>query len=136
MKLRPHHLLCTQGYSGKGYNNDFVQNMTDITTRLRNETNTVIEIVLSTDDICSKCPSMIDVDLCKDNDEIKQRDKKISDCFGIEEKEYIYQELIAEIDSKMTVEMMDEFCSDCSWYSVSACKRNVCKAGSSKEACF
>ena len=22
--LRPHHLLCTQGYSGKGYDNDFV----------------------------------------------------------------------------------------------------------------
>ena len=128
MKLRPHHLLCTQGYSGKGYNNDFVKNMTAITTRLRNETNTVINIVFSTDDICNKCPSMLGVNLCKDNDEIRQRDKKIADCFDIEEKEYIYQKLIADIDSKITEEIMDDFCSDCSWYPVSACKRNVCKA--------
>ena len=28
--LRPHHLLCTQGYSGKGYDNDFVAHMTDV----------------------------------------------------------------------------------------------------------
>ncbi|MDD7224175.1 MAG: DUF1284 domain-containing protein, partial [Lachnospiraceae bacterium] len=28
--LRPHHLLCTQGYSGKGYSDDFVENMDKI----------------------------------------------------------------------------------------------------------
>ena len=25
--LRPHHLLCTQGYSGKGYDENFVAHM-------------------------------------------------------------------------------------------------------------
>ncbi|MFR5373228.1 MAG: hypothetical protein ACLTGJ_07070 [Faecalibacterium prausnitzii] len=33
--LRPHHLLCTQGYSGKGYDNDFVAHMTDVVHQLR-----------------------------------------------------------------------------------------------------
>jgi len=65
MRLRPHHLLCTQGYSGKGYSDDFVQNMTAITNRLRNEAGIVINIVFSTDDICAKCPQMIDNDKVK-----------------------------------------------------------------------
>lgn len=35
IRLRPHHLLCTQGYSGKGYSTDFVDNMNAVVHRLR-----------------------------------------------------------------------------------------------------
>lgn len=125
MRLRPHHLLCTQGYSGKGYSDDFVQNMTAITNRLRNEAGIVIHIVFSTDDICAKCPQMIDHDLCKDNDKVKRFDKKLIDYFGLEEKEYIFQNIVDEINSKMTESMMDDICSDCGWYPVSACKSKI-----------
>jgi hypothetical protein len=77
MKLRPHHLLCTQGYSGKGYNEGFVENMTAITNYLRSDESVSVEIVLSTDDIFSKCPKMLGVDFCEDNDKIKRFDKKV-----------------------------------------------------------
>ena len=40
--LRPHHLLCTQGYSGKGYDNDFVAHMTDVVHQLRDVPGTTI----------------------------------------------------------------------------------------------
>ena len=33
--LRPHHLLCTQGYSGHGYSEAFVEHMNDIVHQLR-----------------------------------------------------------------------------------------------------
>jgi hypothetical protein len=125
MKLRPHHLLCTQGYSGKGYNDDFVLNMTAITKRLKNDENVVVEIVFSTDDICDKCPKMLDVDLCQDNDKAKCFDKKTIDYFGLEEKSYIYKNIIREINAKMTQAMLDDICHDCSWYPVSACKKNI-----------
>jgi hypothetical protein len=125
MKLRPHHLLCTQGYSGRGYNNDFVENMTAITTHLRTDANAVVEIVFSTDDICSKCPRMVDVDLCESDDKVKRFDKKVVSYFGIEEKSYIYQDIIREINAKMTSGMMDDICGDCEWYPISACKRNI-----------
>ena len=36
MVMRPHHLLCTQGYSGKGYSQEFVRNMDHWVKRLRN----------------------------------------------------------------------------------------------------
>ena len=125
MKLRPHHLLCTQGYSGKGYNSEFVENMTAITSHLRNVDNAVVEIVFTTDDICDKCPRMIENDLCDSNEKVRRLDKKVVAYFDIEEKSYIYQDIICEINAKMTSDMMDDICSDCEWYPISACKKTI-----------
>lgn len=125
MKLRPHHLLCTQGYSGKGYNDDFVANMTAITNCLRGEKAAAVDIVFSTDDICAKCPLMLGIDCCKDNDKVKNFDQKVIEYFCLEEKSYIYKDIILEINTKITEEMMDVICSDCSWYPISACKRTI-----------
>ena len=123
--MRPHHLLCTQGYSGKGYDDVFVRNMTVITSRLRNEDNTQIEIVFCTDDICTHCPHKAGEDLCDENARVKAFDKKVTDYFGIEERSYIYQDIIKEINAKMTASMMDDICGSCNWYPVSACKRVI-----------
>jgi len=125
MKLRPHHLLCTQGYEGKGYSGDFVENMTGITMHLRNNADAVIEVVFSTDDICEKCPHMLGDDLCESNDKVKRIDNKVISYFGIEEKNYIYQDIICKINAKMTSSMMDDICGDCQWYSMSACRKNI-----------
>ena len=125
MKLRPHHLLCTQGYSGKGYSDEFVENMTAITNLLRSGEDVPIELVFSTDDICAKCPSMLGIDLCEDNEKVNRLDKKVVDYFDLKEKNYIYQEVIREINAKMTAQMMDDICSECSWYPVSACKKRI-----------
>ena len=125
MKLRPHHLLCTQGYRGKGYDEDFTENMTAVTAYLRNNDNAVIEIVFSTDDICNKCPQMIGEDLCKSNEKVKRFDKKVVEYFGIEEKSYVYQDIIHEINRKMTSSMMDDICGDCEWYPVSDCRNSI-----------
>ena len=103
--------------------------MTAITTHLRNEANAAVEIVFSTDDICNKCPRMLGVDLCDRNDKVKRFDDKVVTYFGIEEKEYIYRDIICEINAKMTSAMMDDICGDCEWYPVSACRRNVLGVG-------
>lgn len=125
VKIRPHHLLCTQGFSGKGYNDEFTSNMSDITSHLRNTPKACIRIVFSTDEICEECPNMLDVNLCKDDEKVKRFDKKVIEYFGIEEKEYIYNHIVSEINSKMTASTMDDICGDCPWYPVSACKNNI-----------
>lgn len=127
MKLRPHHLLCTQSFNGKGYSKSFVENMTAITNQLRNEPDIKIDIVFSTDDICSCCPNMADTDLCKTNDKVKRYDQKVVDYFGIEQKSYVYADIVREINSYITESMLDDICSDCNWYLVSDCKRNILK---------
>ncbi|MDR0325336.1 MAG: DUF1284 domain-containing protein [Oscillospiraceae bacterium] len=127
MRLRPHHLLCTQGYSGKGYNSEFVVNMTAITDLLRSGERVTVDIVFSTDDICGKCPNFVKEGVCKDNDKVNRFDKKVMAYFGIEERRYIYNDIIHDINSQMTPSMMDDICSECSWYPVSACKEKIAR---------
>ncbi len=124
--LRPHHLLCTQGYSGHGYSREFVENMDDVVERLR-QGDDRIRITYSTDDLCMKCPNKIGEDCCKTQDKVKWFDEKVVLYFGIEEKEYRYREIIKEIDEKMTGGMMDDICSKCSWYPISACRKRIVK---------
>ena len=99
--LRPHHLLCTQGYSGKGYDNDFVAHMTDVVHQLRDVPGTTIHLTFSTDTLCSCCPNKLGTDLCDTQEKVKRYDAKTAEYFGLEEKDYVYQDLIREIDAKL-----------------------------------
>ena len=135
MRLRPHHLLCTQSYSGKGYDESFVRNMNQITQKLRGSEPVPVEIVFSTDDLCAHCPNMLGENLCRDNDKVLHYDKMTARYFNIEEKTYIYQEITQKIREKMTPGLLEEICRGCEWYPVSACKRVLCQRVLSTESC-
>ena len=122
MRLRPHHLLCTQSYVGKGYGDDFTRNMDAITARLRNEPGLVVEIVASTDDICAKCPLMLGEDLCTTNDKVKGMDAKVMGHFGVREKEYVYQDIVREIAGAINADIMGDICGECVWLDVAPCR--------------
>lgn len=126
MRLRPHHLLCTQGYSGKGYNDEFIANMTAIVQQLRRTEPTSIEIVFGLDDLCEFCPHKMENGLCEAQDKVEYFDRKVVELFHIKEEKYIYQELVKYIDCHMTEQYLEEICHRCSWYPVSACKKNIC----------
>lgn len=123
MKLRPHHLLCTQGYSGKGYNETFVDNMNRLVKKLRSEERTDIELVFGTDDLCDSCPNKNANDTCETNGKVTSIDQKVIDYFNLEEKHYIYQDLTKQIKENITEEQMQDICSTCSWYKISSCKK-------------
>lgn len=126
MKLRPHHLLCTQGYSGKGYSSEFVKSMNKVVSQLRGKEPVEIEIVFGTDDLCKACPHKVRENYCETQDKVDYFDSKVVEYFRLQEGKYIYQDLIKYIDSHMTETMMDDICSICSWYPISSCKKNVC----------
>ncbi len=123
MRLRPHHLLCTQSYSGKGYDDAFVKNMDQLTKKLRTEKSTPVDIVFSTDDLCAHCPNMLGTDLCRDNEKVKAYDEGVIRHFHIEEKTYIYQDITRKIRENMTPEILKDICKNCCWYPISACRR-------------
>lgn len=125
MDLRPHHLLCTQGYSGKGYSEGFVENMNRITRKLRSGEPVTIHLTCSTDDLCGSCPNMLGTDLCSTNEKVKRFDRKVMEYFRLEEKDYIYQELVERIRTEMTPGMLEDICDGCSWYPVSACREKI-----------
>ena len=127
MKLRPHHLMCIQSYAGKGYDEDFVKVMDKITYELRNNKEYLINIVFSTDDICVACPNMLDINLCKTNEKVNNIDSKVIKYFNLEEKEYIYKDIVNYIKNNITLEIMDDICKECEWYNISECRSIICK---------
>lgn len=124
--LRPHHLLCTQGYSGHGYDDAFVEHMNDVVHQLREVPGTRIHLTFSTDTLCSCCPNKLGEDLCDTQEKVKWYDRKTVEYFGLKEKDYVYQDLIRAIDAKATPEMLADICRDCCWFPVSACCKNIC----------
>lgn len=66
VKLRAHHLLCLQGFQGKGYDGDFTQNLALIAARFKNESDLMFELIDGADDICAPCPHRDGVNCAKD----------------------------------------------------------------------
>lgn len=127
--LRPHHLLCTQGYSGKGYSDEFTVGMDRVTEALREDADIMVDITFSSDSICEACPKRYGEGKCLDDDKVLFYDARVREILGLEEKHYSYHELIDLLDTYLMSgngdELLRAICGDCAWYPVSACSRNI-----------
>ena len=99
--------------------------MTNITNSMRTDRNLKVNIVFSTDDICTYCSRKLGEGLCKDDNKVLVFDKGVIDFLGLSEKVYNYQDLIHIIHEKMTSEKMKEICGNCEWHQMSACEKNI-----------
>ena len=72
-------------------------------------------------------PNKLGEDLCDTQEKVKRYDAKTVEYFGLEEKEYVYQDLIRAIDAKATPEILADICRDCCWFPISACCKNICE---------
>lgn len=57
MNLRPHHLLCIQKFTGKGYDEDFTEHMKAVVSELKNNSMAQITVVQGCDELCGMCPN-------------------------------------------------------------------------------
>lgn len=57
MRLRPHHLLCIQKFTGHGYDEAFTAHMTKLTAALKQEPETPVTLVRGCDALCARCPN-------------------------------------------------------------------------------
>ena len=126
MKLRPHHLLCTQGFQGKGYSETFVANMKNYVKSMREVPDFRVTITDEPDDLCRACPNKLSSKACKDDEKVHRFDRSVLELFDIKPGEtYCYQDLVRKIDENMSEDKMKNICGDCSWFKVSACMKNV-----------
>lgn len=117
--LRPHHLLCTQTFLGKGYSEEFVENMTRITNILRTEKSQEIELMFSCDSLCACCPNKVidnNIILCKSNDKVIEYDKNIADYFQLKQGKHNYHHLLSFIIDSMNPDLFKLFCQSCEWF--------------------
>ena len=117
LTLRGHHLLCLKGFQGYGYDEAFVENMSDINLKRKLKT-TTITLTDKKDDICSACPNLKD-NLCKNkmnNEKIVKMDKAVLKHFETS-KCYNSIELFDKIDEIYnSKESVSKICFECMWH--------------------
>lgn len=123
IRIRAHHLLCIQGFQGKGYSADFINNMNQIIYFLKEGLNDgiskKIKVVNYNDDICTHCPHL-DKNICSQFPESEKRIKKMDnltidllklDCG----QEYYYKDILSKINNIITFSEIKNICGNCSW---------------------
>ena len=124
MKLRPHHFMCIQMFTGHGYNTEFTSHMEQKIKMLSDETTILVKE--GCDDICQKCPNR-EQNTCRDFAKVRRLDDDVKDACGIS-----YSDKIMWMDISSTVreqildtELFGEICCDCEWYGL--CRETLTK---------
>lgn len=118
LKLRPHHLLCTRAFKGKGYSHAFVCNMIRVIEQLK--TNCIITLVEGSDAVCSNCPERIGK-RCRSEEKINRFDGAVLDYIHLEKKNYRYAEVERILAVHLTESAYNSICSRCEWKATGVC---------------
>lgn len=118
LKLRPHHLLCTRSFKGKGYSHEFVCNMSRVIEQLK--TNCIITLVEGADAVCSHCPERIGK-RCRSEEKINRFDDAVLEHLHLSRKTYRYAELERILAGHLTESAYNSICSGCEWKENSVC---------------
>lgn len=120
MELRPHHLLCIQGYHGEGYDQNFINNMNEVVQRLKCNPDQKIYLVCQCDDLCSACPEKAG-SICTSQKMVSDLDEQTLKWLDQPEGEYNYSQLLRYIEEHLTWNDYAKICGKCEWY-----KKNTC----------
>lgn len=122
IKLRPHHLMCITFYKGKGYSQEFVDNMSKIQSLLEDEHAQII-LTQDCDDVCSHCPRNVN-DTCIDEIKSKAYDQKVIEYLGLTDyfldPEPIPYSILGHLTNKHILSKghREKICGDCQWSSI------------------
>ena len=131
IKLRAHHILCFHGYSGRGYNEEFINNMNGLKELFLDEPQTIIQIVSSPDYVCESCPNLSDKGCFEDNEpdqekRIHNRDLAVMSCLEISEGEVMsVKDAFERAEKVISSDKLREICHDCPWLPTSSCGINI-----------
>lgn len=122
LSIRPHHILCINNFIGKGYSDDFVNNMTSITNNLKDDS--IISFKKDCDTVCSHCPERRQ-NICKDEEHIQMLDNNTICKLNIDiNKEYLWKELKDRYTQFVKQnDCLDKICFECKWNDI--CNENI-----------
>ncbi len=124
--LRPHHLLCTFAYRGKGYSPTFVANFDHYLAQLH-EPGAEITLQQTNDVFCQACPQQASATHCQTEQHIQTLDSAVLATFGLETGlVYRYQDVQDHLLATMTPEKFRHCCQTCSWYEFGICEPIWC----------
>ncbi|MFI3169746.1 MAG: DUF1284 domain-containing protein [Faecalibacterium sp.] len=117
-KLRPHHGLCLHFFRGRGYSEDFVQNMLGIQTALAQ--NPDVQLVEGADQVCAACQHRVGGTGCEAQEKVARYDAAVLERCGYQVGEILrWRDFSAKItEAILTQNGLQEICADCEWYSI------------------
>ncbi|MEG0979746.1 MAG: DUF1284 domain-containing protein [Oscillospiraceae bacterium] len=120
-RIRAHHGLCISLFEGKGYSDEFIQNMFDIIEQLKD--NPQIEIINSIDIVCSKC-NRNENGSCKDSHLTDALDGEVLKACKIEAGDKMrWKEYTEIIKQSIVLQGKQEYiCKGCQW--IELCKKS------------
>lgn len=125
LRFRPHHFLCSLGFAGKGYSDDFTANMTAIVLgRLRTPSGPaeVIEVTHEADDICLPCPSRRGAG-CESATRVAALDKAHAAALGVLPGDRLtWGEALGRIGDKVPPGSLASLCATCQWLPLGLCE--------------
>ena len=119
MKLRPHHLLCIQKFTGHGYDAAFTAHMTSVVAALAENGQTQITLTRGCDELCTSCPHN-EGGRCSSLQKVDTMDERVLAACGL-----MYGDVVSWTDAarraRERVFATDEFhhvCAHCEWYAL------------------
>lgn len=128
VSLKPHHVLCSIGYEGRGYDAPFVANMTRVVLgglRGPRGTETPIRITFTADTICAPCPNRRGLG-CASQGRVAELDARHATALGLRHGQSLtWGEAVDRVRRNIVPGDLDRICACCQWLGEGVCKRAV-----------
>ena len=120
ISLRSHHLVCMQSFIGKGYSVDFINNFSKIMRFLTsNPDDDIIMITNKCDDICKRCPNIMNNNKCKDEEYTLQLDSVYYKVLNLSTVQYYSWNRIKYLVSmNLKSNTFKNTCNACQWFDI------------------
>ena len=115
VRLRPHHYLCIQFFTGHGYDERFTAHMEAVISELKDDS--VIIVTKGCDEICSQCPHRTG-GRCDDYNRVLYLDTQVMDQTGMDYgRELRWKDVVSVVhDRILETDMFGTICSGCQWF--------------------
>jgi hypothetical protein len=121
IEIRAHHILCTQGFQGYGYDGQFTENLSWICSKIKSGNIRKVRIINKSDIICKYCP------YCKNEvcvkrkngrrNDISKVDLNIMKILNLKRGEVKSLNLLIKLtnENPEIIKKLKKICSECEW---------------------
>ena len=131
VKLRAHNLLCIQGFVGKGYSPEFVDNMTR-RRRVARRRDTEVTVLDEPDALCAACPNLKENGCTLGGPEAERgiavQDRDVMRRLGLVAGAPVqWGEILERIREHVAPDDLDSICGTCPWLPLGHCRDGLAR---------
>ena len=130
LTLRGHTLLCLQGFRGKGYSKDFIENLAAVQRSLSVDPEQPVEVTDRGDVVCGACPHQAATG-CSLNgigseDAIRAQDHDVLRRLGLAPGDRVaWETILQRIAGTISGDSLDGICGQCRWLPLGHCREGI-----------